>query len=271
MCGYYNIDSFVPGGTSSTGGNGMTGRLFSVGSGTSTVKSNSFSVDRDGNTYTKKTAFSGYADYGEFMESYDGTSIPVGTSVVIVEGTNKIKICENGEIPIGVISNTASFVGNAAGEEWVGKYIQPNGEIEYETIIQEYTENVTEEVTETRIIENIITDSEGNISIKQVEENYIVNRQVYDVVPVYDIEGNIIEYRNIPRTIIKKRSYHVMKVSPLYDPNKEYIPRIYRPEWNIVGIVGIVKIKNDQPINPNWVRLNPSQYDPENITYWLIK
>ena len=35
------------------------------------------------------------------------------------------------------------------------------------------------------------------------------------------------------------------KENPDYDPNKEYIPREYRPEWSAVGMMGVLSVRDD--------------------------
>ena len=36
-----------------------------------------------------------------------------------------------------------------------------------------------------------------------------------------------------------------MKVSDSYDPDAEYIPRYLRPEWDYVGMVGVIPLRDD--------------------------
>ena len=52
------------------------------------------------------------------------------------------------------------------------------------------------------------------------------------------------------------------QLSPRYDPSKTYIPRSARPEWNIVGLLGNVKILKGQPTDPRWIQLkDDGDYD----------
>jgi hypothetical protein len=51
--------------------------------------------------------------------------------------------------------------------------------------------------------------------------------------PILDAEGNY-------------------QLSPEFDPAREYVPRSKRPEWNIVGYVGQVPMRDDQPMNQHW-------------------
>ena len=100
-------------------------RVFMIGNGSdNSNRSNLFSIDSNGNVYAKGSVNPGYtnADFAEWFESYDGKSIPVGSTVCIHEETGKIRIAQKGDIPFGVISETAGFIGNTAAEEWAHKY-----------------------------------------------------------------------------------------------------------------------------------------------------
>ena len=57
------------------------------------------------------------------------------------------------------------------------------------------------------------------------------------------------------------------KISQLYDPNREYIPRSQRPEWNVVGFLGIVRILKNKPVAPNWTKLY--SINPEFDAYFI--
>ena len=41
------------------------------------------------------------------------------------------------------------------------------------------------------------------------------------------------------------------KENPDYDPNKEYIPREYRPEWNAIGMMGVLSVRDDGTCHVN--------------------
>ena len=52
-----------------------------------------------------------------------------------------------------------------------------------------------------------------------------------------------------------------------YDPTILYIPRSARPEWNVVGLIGVVKILKNQPVNSRWTKMKEdTDYDT-----WLIR
>ena len=115
--GQYNLENAGPSGTAIT-----NERIFVVGNGSGTgTRNNAFSVDLNGNAFVQLAYYSSGADYAEYFESVDGESIPVGTSVILVE--DKIRIAEKGEQPIGVISSQPTVVGNEYADYWRGKYV----------------------------------------------------------------------------------------------------------------------------------------------------
>jgi hypothetical protein len=77
-----------------------------------------------GHIYAEGTVYSNYGlDYAEYFEWFDGNpdnEDRIGCSVSLVENTNRIKKCEPGEIPLGVVSGTSSMTGGGAGIHWSG-------------------------------------------------------------------------------------------------------------------------------------------------------
>jgi hypothetical protein len=121
--------------------------IFVVGKGISdSVRANVFRVSGSGQCLAAGTFTNGGADYAEYFESYDGQSIPLGT---VVELTGSyIKICENPDNAIGVISNKPSILGNSdegTGDEWTGKYEK---DIWGNHIIEEYDYQIFNHVDE---------------------------------------------------------------------------------------------------------------------------
>jgi hypothetical protein len=90
---------------------------------TSSNRSHLFDTNA-GHAYHEGTMYQNYGlDYAEYFEWFDGNpdgEDRIGYSVSLVENTNKIKKCEPGEIPLGVVSGTSSVVGGVAGIYWTG-------------------------------------------------------------------------------------------------------------------------------------------------------
>jgi hypothetical protein len=84
-----------------------------------------FNLRGDGNAYADGSWNGGGADYAEFFEWLDGNPNNEdrrGYSVSLVD--NKIKIAENGETIIGVISGNPSVIGDSAWNIWTEKYLR---------------------------------------------------------------------------------------------------------------------------------------------------
>ena len=68
------------------------------------------------------TGNSSFADFAEYFESENGESIPLGTIVSLEQG-GKIKVANQGDYMVGVISQTAGVILNAQGFEWKNRYL----------------------------------------------------------------------------------------------------------------------------------------------------
>lgn len=101
---------------------------FSYISGYSSVTGSSdvdFYIRGDGNGYSDGTWNGGGADYAEYFEWADANPSNEdrrGYSVSLIN--NKIKIAEEGEVVIGVISGNPSVVGDHANMMWSNKYLR---------------------------------------------------------------------------------------------------------------------------------------------------
>ena len=161
-----------------------------------------------GKTISQQGFATATADFGELMESLDGNHIPLGTSVIEVPGTGKIRPALEGEIPIGVTSGTCGYVGNAAELEWHDRYL---------------------------------TDEFGQILTEEKE---------------VDIGDGTLAVHTVPIE------------NPNYDSTLPYIPRANRPEWSVVGLLGIIHLRKGQPTDPRWRKLKDIS---DNVELWLIK
>lgn len=267
VCGQFNeeIARMLAGGmgTITTVGSVGTDRVFTVANGTMGSPLNEFSVTSDGFANARVGYRAGGADFAEFFESDLGEKIPAGTSVVFANN-GKIKSAQLGEIPFGVISNTCNMIGNSFDEEWWKKYEKD----EFGTYIYE------EEEIEEPVYEFIEKEVDIKRIVKKNGRYYEINDKktekkkvpIYEKVTIYDENDQPIREETVRKTIIKKN--RKLKISKNFDPNKKYIPRRNRPEWNVVGLVGQVFIKKGQPVAPNWIKIKETS---PNVELWLIK
>jgi hypothetical protein len=195
-------------------------------------------LDEDGNLYIDDLYNYG-ADFAEMFESVDGKEIQPGVSVVL-EG-EKIRKAKNDETPIGVISATANVIGNAggtdAGREWVGKYL-----------VDEFGRTVKEKAEFWFIKKESIRERR-----QRIEKG----------LPIKGWSDEVKPPKNAVRKIAKRK-----KLNPRWNSEEKYIERKDRPEWNIVGLVGRVRIRKGQPTAPKWMKLKDIS---DTVEEWLIK
>lgn len=180
-------------------------------------------------------------DFAELFEAtpeFSKAKIPNGTSVVLVG--DKVRPAGKKEIPLGVISATAGIVlnngGSDVGMSWGKKYVRDeNGEKVYEE--KEWW------------------------SLPKGEKRTILRSQKGLPVRGWVSDGNVPTGADI-------RMKKTKKINPDYDPSKTYVPRRKRPEWNVVGLIGRVRILKGQPVAPNWIKLQEISNEFEE---WLIK
>lgn len=273
VCGQYNEEGAVAKGGFSAGaaGGSLTNRVFTVGEGSGFgSKLNLFSVEGGtGSVYALGSYHSGGADYAELFESNESKKIPVGTTVKF-DTNGKIITCKNkDDIPFGVISGTASVIGNDGDTEWQGKYEKTEyGEYAYEEKEIEIEEKMYSTRTYKKNIKSLVKKEDGKYY--EIEESKIETEKIpiIEEIEIYNDEGKIIRREMMQKTMKKKIKKFEKKISNKFDPNINYIPRIKRPEWNIVGILGQIHIRNDCPVNPNWIKIKNIN---ENVGLWLVK
>lgn len=205
---------------------------------------NEMSLKNNGDLYIDGSYFDssdGGADFAEYFESVGGEEIPKGIPVIL-DG-DKIRPALAGEIPIGVISATASFIGNAGGANcgtsWGGKYLK-NDFGEYVTEeVEWWTMHIIEEVEKTK----------GKFKKRK--------RRV----------SGYSDEKPAPKGA-KKKMVMRKKINPDWNKNEKYITRKDRPEWNIVGLLGRLRVLKGKPTNPNWIKLRDIN---DSIEEWLVK
>lgn len=227
-------------------------------------RANLFSVTIDGNAHVAGAYQSGGADFAEFFESESGAKIPVGTPVVFAGP--KIRPALLGETPFGVVSATASLIGNS-GDEWHGMYERnPDGSFILET--QQQTRERPVMVPQERTVQRQVIDytsSPPQIKLVDEQQRYEVPEMITAV--VLNEQGEEIERREVPKVELITEQFTRRKISPLYDPSRPYIPRSARPEWQIVGLLGVVRIVKGSPTNPRWTKIQ----DEQDYELWLLQ
>jgi hypothetical protein len=57
-------------------------------------------------------------------------------------------------------------------------------------------------------------------------------------------------------------------LNPDFDPELTYIPREQRPEWNIVGLLGQIRVLKNQQIPSTWIKLKDISSE---VATYLVK
>jgi len=198
-----------------------------------------FNLRGDGQAYADGSWNGGGADYAEMFEWADGNANNedrVGYTVSLVG--NKIKIAEEGEDIIGVISGNPSVVGDTSWNKWAEKYLKDsfNRYIFEEHNVVEWTDEDGKEHSyeDWNLPEDITVPTETTIK-------------------THDDKGNRFTHR---------------KLNPEYDPDQEYVSREDRQEWDAVGLVGKLRVRKGQVIGNRWIKM---QDIDENVEEWLVR
>lgn len=201
-----------------------TENAFIIGNGTAEdqggkkYRSNAMAVSWTGNLniageFTSATG----ADYAEYFEWTDGNPSNedrVGYLVTLDE--DKINLATENDDILGIVSGTAAVVGDVATWDWQGKYL---------------------------------TDEFGRVIWDNVEE-FVDAPQVVSREEVNE-KGEIVTITEVITTTKSAGFFPHRRLNPEYNPEEEYIPRSARKEWDMVGLVGKLHIRDDGTCLPN--------------------
>lgn len=210
-CGKYNYNASNYGSITD-----QVGDAFIIGNGTSSSnRSNVFRVMYDGNIYGKKAFQSSGADYAEFIKPWaDGNPEDedrVGYFVTVKDGL--LYKANEGDYIYGITSGNPSIVGNA-DEDYYWRYER-----------DEFNRIVMEDVPEM-------------VQLKDEDGNPVFDEETHE--PVMVETGNIIPNAR-------------MKLAEGYDSSlqESYIERKDRKEWDYVGMLGVLPVRDDGTCLPD--------------------
>ena len=166
------------------------------------------------------------ADYGEYFEWNDGNQIGedrVGYFVEITDG--KIQIAKSGKA-IGIVSKATAFIGDSNQDEWSGKYLKDEWGVPVMEKFQKFALSSDESQKE------VYFDAEG-FCYSEIPNRK--NRQSVKIDVVKE-QGTFVE------------NVDVQVENPNYDPEKRYIPRKDRKEWDVIGLLGKLKVRTSEQI-----------------------
>lgn len=168
-----------------------------VGNGTADdAQSNAHTIDWTGNAVFAGTVSSSGADYAEYFEWLDGnTDNEDRVGLLVTLDGDKIKLAQSYDEILGIISGTATVLGDNAEWNWKDRFLK---------------------------------DDFGRIIYEDVEEfDEIINHETGE------IERKSLGFFKHP------------KINPNYDPSMEYVRRSDRPEWEVVGLMGKLYLRDD--------------------------
>ena len=175
-------------------------------------RSNALTVDWQGNLNVSGELSSATgADYAEYFEWLDGNPLEedrIGYLVALNE--DKIEYANSGDDILGIVSGTAAVVGDTAVWDWQDKYLTDDFGRTIWDMVEEFSE------------------------VPEIEE-----------VEIVDEEGNAtIEYKT---TMVTKSMgfFPHRRLNPNYDDSQTYIPRSKRPEWDCIGLMGKLHVRDD--------------------------
>jgi hypothetical protein len=203
-----------------------------------------FYLRGDGNAYADGTWNNNGADYAEYFESATGDALTVGASVVL-DG-NKVREATTAD-PVSAImgvvrpkepSKASMVIGNTAWNKWANKYLTDDFDryiMEDHDVVEWTDEDGTRHSYESHNIPTGVTVPEDA------------------VVKTHDDKG---------------KKFQHYKLNPAWNPDAEYVNRENRPEWNIIGLVGQVKLLKGKPVNDRWIKMRDVSATVEE---WMIR
>jgi hypothetical protein len=235
-----------------------------------------FRLRGDGNGYADGTWNNNGADYAEYFESANGQALTLGATVVL-DG-NKVREAteqDPASAVIGVVrpkepSKASMVVGNTAWNKWANKYLTDDFDryIMEDHDVVEWEEQVLEKKA-TEAIEAVVDEDGNEVSpaIPAQEATYKTIKHSYES---HNIPEGITvpEYATVKTHDDKGNKFQHYKLNPAWDKDSEYTPREQRPEWNIIGLVGQVKVLKGQPTNDRWVKMRDVS---ETVEEWFVR
>lgn len=190
-----------------------------------------FRVDSDGRVYADTSFSGGGADYADLFESHNEKEIAPGTAVVLTN-EGKVRKAKKNETPIGVITKNPSILGNNP-MDWHQKYLK---------------------------------DEFGNKVMEKMEEEVPVSEEAE--AQLQAMSKSKLKTKAARKGLTKITKVIRPKLNPEYDPEREYIPRVNRPEWQAVGLIGQLPLIKGQPVAPNWIKIKDIS---DKVELWLVR
>lgn len=184
---------------------------FIIGNGiNASNRSNAFTVAYNGTVQTcsggkYETSGADYAEYFEWQDQNINNEDRRGYFVSLEE--EKIKIANPNDYILGIVSATPAIIGNSYAD-WQGRYL---------------------------------TDEFGSLIIETNQIDSSAEKDIVEKINKLNFKDKIL---NVFKNIFPKieKSY---KQNDKYDSSLQYIQRADRPEWDAVGMLGVLSVRDD--------------------------
>ena len=202
------------------------------------------------------------SDYAEFFEWNDanpsnedrrGLSVVLSTDGKIREATASDATSDI----IGIVSANPAVVGDSAYLNWQGRHLKDEWgswvTVEEEFLVWNKQGTYTNEAGEkVPVLQPDVTDPQCE------PDNQVLVSEIaqHPEVPQYAIDNDL-------RITRKSRV-----TNPDFDPNVNYTPRVDRPEWDAIGLMGKLWLKPGQITGDRWLKLKDGN---NGLTYWLVR
>jgi hypothetical protein len=153
----------------------------------------------------------------------------------------KVRKAKEGEVPFGAVSPASAVIGDGDIGRWKGKYLK-----------DDFGRNLMEEYSQIEWTE--IVDG------KEVFHTYQFDMVPLDIIVPED--AKIISEDDKGEKLMRR------KLNPDYVEGSEYVSREDRPEWELIGLIGKVRIFKGQPVDPRWIKMRDIS---DKVEEWLIK
>jgi len=94
---------------------------------------------------------------------------------------------------------------------------------------------------------------------KDIWGNYIMESYEYEIPAGISGQGT---------PLFKTKIGTRKKLNPNFDPTLQYTPRSERPEWNVVGLLGQIKVLKNQQIPTRWIKMKDIS---DEVALYLVK
>ena len=232
--------NFIFANTNNTSGTGFS--FFAAQVDTDGTPGNQFNLRGDGNGLAEGTWQDNSLDYAEYFESTDGAALEIGKSVVLEN--NKVRIytnADNADDIIGVVRPKTECKGPAAHggawNHWHNKYLT-----------DDYGVYLMEDIT-------VWTYAVDGVDTAVYERNELRKDENWT-----------------PPSGAVSSTQNVRKLNPAYsvevDDETNYTPREKRDEWQLIGLLGQVPIKANEPTRPTWIKMKQIS---DAVDLWMIR